>query len=90
MIQAQRGADSARLLSSLTLKRRRVFASKAAALDSFAAKPLFKRFRRDVLEAYVQHGLRDLPGEALCLPGWAGKVLSVVPAVHRMQMGPRS
>jgi hypothetical protein len=61
-IQAQRGDGSATVMARLALKRRAKFRSRTAAMDSFAAKPPFRSFRRDVLQAYLQHGLRDLPG----------------------------
>lgn len=44
--------------------------SKAAALESFASKAPFKAFQSCALAAYVEHGLRDLPGESdpACIP----------------------
>lgn len=49
-------------MQQLALRRRRRFASREAALASFAGKPPFSSFQPDALRAYVFHGLRDAPG----------------------------
>lgn len=69
-------------MQQLALRRRRRFASREAALASFAGKPPFSSFQPDVLRAYVFHGLRDAPGppaivihgEPVCVCGkiWVG------------------
>jgi pimeloyl-ACP methyl ester carboxylesterase len=43
-------------LSSLTRKRRAVFASRQEALANYRSKPPFSTFAPEVLEAYVDHG----------------------------------
>ena len=50
----------------LALRRRRRFASREAALESFAGKPPFSSFRRDALREYVGHGLRDASERVRC------------------------
>ena len=59
----------------LALRRRRRFASREAALESFAGKPPFSSFRRDALREYVGHGLRDASdasGALQCAPRASG------------------
>jgi pimeloyl-ACP methyl ester carboxylesterase len=46
-------------LAVLARKRRPTFSSKAAALENYAAKPPFNRFRPDALAAYVEFGFVD-------------------------------
>ncbi|WP_371226372.1 alpha/beta fold hydrolase [Pseudomonas sp. QE6] len=50
-----------------TLGRREDFEDFAEALEYFAGKPLFKRFDRDCLEAYVRHGLAPADARGLRL-----------------------
>lgn len=45
-------------LSRLSRKRRKFFSSKEEAVDNFASKPPMNAFDRDVLEAYVEHGIQ--------------------------------
>ncbi|MDG9856159.1 alpha/beta hydrolase [Pseudomonas nitroreducens] len=50
-----------------TLGRREDFDDFAEALEYFAGKPLFERFDRDCLEAYVRHGLAPADARGLRL-----------------------
>lgn len=57
---AARNADPAgNLLAQGALRRRAVFASFAAAIANFAAKPPLNGFAPAALEAYVRHGFRE-------------------------------
>jgi len=51
-------------------RRRGAFPSKDAALEQYAARPLFAAWRRDLLRAYVDTGFEEVDGEArlLCTP----------------------
>jgi len=58
-------------LGAFTLKRRRTFASRQAAMESFQTKANFKQWRRDMLEMYINHGFKDNADGAIslkCLP----------------------
>ena len=54
-------------LAIRALRRRRVFASRQAVLDSYGSRPPFKSFQRDALASYIDHGFTDLPGGRLFL-----------------------
>jgi pimeloyl-ACP methyl ester carboxylesterase len=64
-------ADAAR-------RRRPWFPSRDAAYDNFAAKPPLATLAPEALRAYVDHGLRDMPGadsvELKCSPEIEGRV----------------
>ena len=64
-IAAAHAAFTPNFLSERALRRRPRFASKQAALQSFASKAPFKAFQSCALAAYIEHGLRELPGESL-------------------------
>lgn len=64
-LQGERAACRARTsedLAARALRRRRVFASRQAVMDSYGSRPPFRSFHRDALAAYVNHGFADLPG----------------------------
>ena len=63
-IRSERLANPPGLLPRMAAKRRRSFASKEAAKQAFARKPMFSTFSTDALTSYVEHGFRELPGEA--------------------------
>ena len=48
-------------LATVARRRREVFASRAEALERYAARPPLGMLRADCLAAYVQHGFADLP-----------------------------
>jgi pimeloyl-ACP methyl ester carboxylesterase len=48
-------------LATVAVKRREVFASRAEALERYAARPPLGALRADCLAAYVRHGFEDLP-----------------------------
>jgi pimeloyl-ACP methyl ester carboxylesterase len=51
-------------------RRKAIFPSREAARANYAAKPPLGRFRPDALDAYVEHGFRDVAGgvELKCAP----------------------
>ena len=54
-------SPSAGDLAAAARRRRDVFASRAAAIANYGAKPPFRTFDPDALSAYVEWGFRDLP-----------------------------
>ena len=71
----------------LALRRRRRFASREAALESFAGKPPFSAFRRDALREYVAHGLRDAPGVPEAPLGFLERCCACVASGHLLMTG---
>lgn len=63
-IRTAHAAFTPEILSARALKRRPRFASKQAALQSFASKVPFKAFQSCALAAYIEHGLIELPGRS--------------------------
>jgi pimeloyl-ACP methyl ester carboxylesterase len=58
-------------MAATARRRKSWFPSRAAARANYAAKPPLGRFRPDALDAYVEGGLRDVPGggvELKCAP----------------------
>lgn len=55
---------SSERLAAMALKRRESFPNKRAAFKAYSARG-FSHFDKEVLQCYVQHGFRDLPGGAL-------------------------
>ena len=54
-------------LAAATARRRHGFGSRAAARAAYADREPFRRFRPDVLDAYLEHGLDDA-GRLRCTP----------------------
>jgi len=58
-------------LSASSLKRRAVWPSRAAALDSYSSRPPFRDWNETALREYVRHGFADRPDgsvELKCTP----------------------
>ncbi|KAK9855475.1 hypothetical protein WJX84_010969 [Apatococcus fuscideae] len=49
-----------RLLKKVLTKRQRYYASRQEALRRFSGKPPWNRFAKEALEAYVEHGFKDV------------------------------
>jgi pimeloyl-ACP methyl ester carboxylesterase len=66
------GVPGSNPMAERARRRKATFPSRAAARANYAAKPPLGRFRADALDAYVDHGFRDLPGgdgvELKCAP----------------------
>ncbi|BDA49390.1 Uncharacterized hydrolase SAV2581 at N-terminal half [Coccomyxa sp. Obi] len=89
-IRTAHAAFSPDFLAVRALKRRRRFASKAAALQSFASKPPFQDFQSSALSAYIEHGLRELSDgtvELKCTPEVEARIYTDVWEVGRRTFG---
>lgn len=71
------GRDPDSWLAEQTRRRRAAFASRAAALDHYAARPPLSQLDPAVLRAYVEHGLEDAGNGAVrlkCVPEYEALV----------------
>lgn len=60
---SQRGvAQSGRSLVEQARRKRTVWDSREQLFATYRTRPAFQNWREDVLQAYIQHGTRDLPG----------------------------
>jgi len=65
------GVPGSNPMADRARRRKATFPSRAAARANYAAKPPLGRFRADALDAYVEHGFRDVPGDGVelrCAP----------------------
>jgi pimeloyl-ACP methyl ester carboxylesterase len=64
------GVPGSNPMAATARRRKATFPSRAAARANYAAKSPLGSFRADALDAYVEHGFRDVPGgvELKCAP----------------------
>jgi len=79
MDAALRGERMESVLVSKARGRRRSFASKAEALETYGGRSIFRTWPREALEDYVEAGFRDLADgsvELTCAPEWEAAVFA--------------
>lgn len=79
MEAALRGEGMESVLVSKARGRRRSFASKAEALETYGGRSIFRTWPREALEDYVEAGFRELPDgsvELTCAPEWEAAVFA--------------
>ena len=67
-------------MSRSAMRRRRIWDSRDQAYDTYASKPPLSSLHPDALRAYVDHGLRDVPGggvELKCHPDHEASVYAM-------------
>lgn len=77
------GPDPGSWLAGAARRRRSVFPSRQVALSHFASTPPLASLHPDVLEAYVEHGLAEAPGEGVvlkCAPEHEARMLEMATA----------